>query len=820
MLAVAEVIPSEVERSKRTSATRGYSMDFLKGGGAGADLSAFLNGSNVLPGTYRVDIRVNGALTGRREVLFASHDDGSVIPCLTEEILREAGVDLDRLPVPLTDACVPVAELIEYATSEYDTHRLQLLLSIPQAHLLRGAAGYVSPDLWDHGIAAAFSNYNLNLRQQNNSDQLYLGMSNGINLGMWRLRNESSLASGSGRSASLDSNQTYAQRDITALKSQLTLGETYDTTETFDSVRFRGFALRSDDAMLPDSERGYAPIIRGVAESNATVEVRQNSYLLTQVNVPAGPFELSDISPSGSNGDLEITIVEADGRRRVTTQAFASLPRMVREGRFKYTAAAGQFSGQGDQSSISPALASGTLAYGWSSDATVYGGVQWAESFRATSLGLSRNTPVGAVSFDATQSNSQAHNRQYEGQSYRLLYSKTLAATDTAFNLASYRFSTNGYRTLGDHVRDLQSAAEVVGRARSRFDLTINQRLGTDNGSLHLTASQQNFWNRAGQSQQLQSGYSNTWGSLTYNLSLAHTRSPAGDTRSEDETRMTLTLGLPLGRNSQHRATSTLATQSSGGYNVQNGVSGQVSGWEQTHYNLQAGHSDTSGASTGASISTRTAFANLDASHTQGRDFTTTSLGMSGSLVAHAAGINLGQPVTETFALADVQGVSNAGISSAPGVRTGNNGFAVVPSLTPYRNNWVSIDTRDIGADVELIDSTLQLVPRRGSITTARFSAHSGRRVQLRILQADGTRMPFGAVVVDEEGTTLGITDPAGKALVLLVAEQGQLRVKHGDGECLISYSLPAERSNSFYLNETVQCADPVKPVASQAVIL
>ena len=66
--------------------------------------------------------------------------------------------------------------------------------------------------------------------------------------------------------------------------------------ELFDSVRLRGASLFSDDRMLPDSQTGFAPVVRGVAETNARVSVRQRGVLLDEVSVAPGPFVLNDFS--------------------------------------------------------------------------------------------------------------------------------------------------------------------------------------------------------------------------------------------------------------------------------------------------------------------------------------------------------------------------------------------------------------------------------------------------------------------------------------------------------------------------------------------
>lgn len=86
---------------------------------------------------------------------------------------------------------------------------------------------------------------------------------------------------------------TYIQRDIQRLQGQLTLGDSYTPSDIFDSVQFRGAQLASDDNMLPDSLRGFAPIIRGIAQSNAQVTIKQNGYIIYQSYVAPGPSPLA-----------------------------------------------------------------------------------------------------------------------------------------------------------------------------------------------------------------------------------------------------------------------------------------------------------------------------------------------------------------------------------------------------------------------------------------------------------------------------------------------------------------------------------------------
>src|SRR5690606_39639269 len=78
-------------------------------------------------------------------------------------------------------------------------------------------------------------------------------------------------------SSDVCSSDLWAERDLQSLRSRLTLGDTFTDSSVFDSMQMRGVQLRSDDEMLPYSQRSYAPVVRGVAASNARVEVGRAS---------------------------------------------------------------------------------------------------------------------------------------------------------------------------------------------------------------------------------------------------------------------------------------------------------------------------------------------------------------------------------------------------------------------------------------------------------------------------------------------------------------------------------------------------------------
>ncbi|WLW63588.1 fimbria/pilus outer membrane usher protein [Achromobacter aegrifaciens] len=822
------------------SGTKGYSTAFLQGMGSSVDVKTLLSSGDIIPGSYRVDLYVNTVQAGRFDVTFSMNArTGEVEPCFTKDLLKTVGVNIGKIEwdkATSQDAsCLRLPELIPQASAQYDTARLRLSLGVPQAYMSEARRGYVEPSLWSDGVPVAFANYNFNTRQMDGSGSAgsqrttTLGLNAGVNLGPWHFRNNSYLSSGSRQSTEFRSQNSYVQRDLTALRSQLWLGDTYTTSQLFDGVRFRGVQMASDDAMLPDSQQGYAPVIRGTADSNATIEVRQNGFLIYTTSVAPGPFEISDLSPSGSNGNLEITVIEADGRRRVSLQAFSSPPLMVREGRFKYDATIGQFRNNysgGD----TPTFGSTSFLYGLNSNVTLAGGAQASSGYQIYSAGVGLNTSGGAFSVDAAHSRSNVSQESDSGSRVRFIYGKYFENTATNVSFTAQQSLNEGFRTLADHVqgRSLANGSNGAGwnlgssTPRTQLNLYLNQNLGVGSryGSLYVSAGQSRNWDSSSSSS-ISAGYSNTLGPASYNLGYTHSRNVFGSQYAsgrQSDNVVSLTVTFPLGQAGKNTPNMyTTVNRQNAGTSVQTGVSGRLPTDHDINYSVTAGRDAQGDGSASAFLGTATSMALLNAGYAYGNRTSTGSFQANGSIVAHQGGVNFGQPVGETFALAQIDPpVPNVRVSSYSGVETGRNGYAIVPNAVPYRANWVAIDAKGLSADVEVGNGMEQVIPRRGAAVVATFKSDQGRRVQFVLTQPDGSPMPFGAVLEDGDGARLGIADPRGRVLVMLPADrpEGELRVIWDGQECQIAYHLPAKVEGENYQRIALACtvAKPAPP--------
>lgn len=786
----------------RAADTLEFDPDFLAGGAESADLSRFAHGNPVVPGTYRVDVYLNDTLADNESIELRSQTSSdSATPCVTMALLERLGVDLDKVagpeaPARAAGACVDLPALITASSVRFDSSEQRLDVSIPQINLLRTARGYVNPARWDSGVTAGILNYSFNSFYSDNQSggaQNYLGLSGGVNLGAWRTRYRSSLERNNQRSR-WQNQSLYLQREVESLASQFIAGDTFTNGDLFDSFSLRGVQLASDERMQPDSLRGYAPTVRGVAKTNARVTIRQNGYVLLETTVSPGPFEIDDLYPTGYGGDLDVSIAEADGQVRVFKVPYAAVTRMLRPGAQRYNVAFGQYRSGYDGGNKRNSRWVGQLTYqrGLSNLFTGYGGMIAAQGYWAAMLGNAVNTSVGAFGLDITQAKTNLPTTTHTGQSARLSYSKAMPTTGTSVSVAAYRYSTQGFYNLRDAMAALDRSAGInVGmeqRQRSAMQITMNQSLGSE-GSLYLTAQAQNYWGREDTSLQYQFGYSGSTRHFSYSLAAMRTRDLSG--RTDNIAYATIT--VPFGGRGSVSATGGAGRS---GANGQVSVNSTLGDNNQFSWSSSFAHEAGGSNLVNLSGNYRAPYAEINTAVAGGAGYRQASLGAAGSVVAHPGGVTFGQTAGETIAIVEAPDAAGAEVTTQTGVRLDGRGFAVVPYLTPYRRNTINLDPKYLPMDVELTSTSEQVVPRAGAVVMAKFATESGRAVVIDLETPAGVEVPFGAQMTDDAtGRVVGLVAQGGRVMARGLDGAGTLSIRWSglvERECRIGYDLPA----------------------------
>lgn len=816
-----------------------------------ADLSGFEKGHELPPGTYRVDIYLNEGYMTTRDVAFhASQGSSELTPCLTRGQLATMGLNtaaVSGMNVLAADACVPLTEMIPDATTRLDVGQQRLHLTIPQAFMGNQARGYIPPERWDHGITAGLLNYNFTGNNVQNdvggsSSYAYLNLQSGLNLGAWRLRDNTTWSYSSGGSSSGNENKwqhvnTWLERDITPLRSRLTLGDSYTNGDVFDGINFRGAQLASDDNMLPDSQKGFAPVIHGIARGTAQVSIKQNGYEIYHSTVPPGPFSISDLYAAGNGGDLQVTVKEADGSSQNFTVPYSSVPVLQREGHTRYAVTAGEYRSGNDQQE-EPTFFQSTLLHGLPAGWTLYGGTQLADRYRAFNLGVGKNMGLlGALSVDITQANATLpDDSKHQGQSVRFLYNKSLSDVGTNIQLVGYRYSTRGYFSFSDTTYRRMSGYDVetqdgviqvqpkftdyynlAWNKRGKVQVSLTQQLGRT-ATLYLSGSHQTYWGTDSADEQLQAGLNMAIDDINWTLSYSLTKNAWQDGRDQ---MLAINVNIPFSHWLRSDSQSVWR-HASASYSMSNDLNGRMTNLAGLYgtmlednnlsYSVQTGYTgggEGNSNSTGyATLNYRGGSGNANVGYSRSDGLKQFYYGMSGGVLAHANGITLSQPLNDTVVLIKAPGAEGAKVENQTGVRTDWRGYAVLPYATEYRENRVALDTNTLADNVDLDDAVINVVPTHGAIVRAEFNAHVGMKL-LMTLTHRGKPVPFGAMVTSDSSQSSSIVADNGLVYLSGMPLAGKVQVKWGDtanASCVADYRLTAESQQQRLIQLTAEC--------------
>lgn len=791
-----------------------------------SSLAKLTSRESVAPGNYKMDIYTNNTLSGSWDVTFREAPDGRVQPCLTPEIVSAIGIKTDDTAGETAQTsrdCLFAQDIAPGVTSHTQLSLLRLDLSIPQSQLITRPRGYVDPRELDTGASLAFMNYIANYYNvaysgpnAHSQRSLWASLNGGVNLGTWQYRQLSNMTWDNTNGSKWNNIRSYLQRPLPNMNSQLALGQLVTSGRFFSGLNYHGVSLATDERMLPDSMRGYAPTIRGVAATNARVSVKQNGREIYQTTVAPGAFEINDLYPTSYSGDLDVTVTEANGAVSQFSVPFSAVPESMRPGISRFNMELGKTQDSGDDSLFGDL----TWQRGVTNTVTVNSGARVADGYQALMLGGVHGSTLGAFGMNLTWSHARLPESQsQDGWMTQLTWSKTFQPTATTVSLAGYRYSTRGYRDLADVLgernanRSNQQWDSSQWRQQSRFDLTLSQSL-SDYGNLFVSGSTQNYRGGKHRDTQLQLGYSNSFShGISMNLSVGRQHTGGYNDAGDMQTVTSLSFSFPLGSTGPRvpSLSNSWMHSGDGGDQYQSSLTGMLDEAQTTNYSLnvmrdQQYHQTTLSGNMQKRFSQTTV--GLNAS--RGKGYWQASGNVQGALAVHPGGVTFGPYLGETFALVEAKGAEGAKVFNSSQLAIDDSGYALVPAVTPYRYNRISLDPQGMEGDAELVDSEKQVAPVAGAAVKVVFRTRPGKALLIKSRLSDGSTPPMGADVLDEKNTVIGIAGQGGQIYLRTEQTKGRLSVRWGDGpqeHCQLPFDIRGAKSNSpiIRLNETCQ---------------
>ena len=777
-----------------------FDPSMLRGSAAKSDISMYQTGNPVFPGEINGGVYLNDRHIGKQNFTYVKTDNPYRAQlCLNSKDLNKLGIKGSEFPeetlldlVPRGVSCAFVPSLSRYASADYDTNEQSHRISIPQVLLENPDFRAVDVNQAEVGITALRNNYSITGTQSRRtggvSNTASVFLEQGLNIGSWRLRTSSNGNYGDVQGWNWQSNQLYAQTDLLSLQSQLTVGETFAPGQYLSSYAITGVTLATYSPMLAPSERSYAPVLTGIANTNARVVVFQNGYRVHETNVAPGPFVLEHITPYGY-GDLETKIYEANGEIRSFITPFNSSIGLITPGAIRYNVAFGRLRGN---QWFQPLTAQINFDYGVNNALTVYSGGLLASQYTSAVVGGKLLTQLGSFAFDSTLSHSTLKGTgKSTGYSLGAKYSRDFRNTGTNLNLAAYRYSSAAFWSFNDAVAAQAAYLQgtpVAGNVRDRLDLTFNQKLnegwGAVNGSISRSNYRGNFRGNNGQQLQYQFGYSNNFRKISYGLTLMRAMSSNGG----NDTSINFNMSMPLGSGT----VSSFVNSDGSGHDAQVSFSDAIGDRRQLAYSVSSSGGMLSSNNTPTNLALSGSYAhtygNLSASYFGSADTQQTSVSSSGSFIAHSGGITFGPSLSDTVALVKTKNLAGARMAYE-NINLSDDGYVIIPSIQPYTRNILSISPEGLSLEHEVKVAEQHVIPRSGAIIPVTFSATVKKTAIFTISLPDGSPLPFATWLYDEAGNMLGISGQNGEAMVRGVESRGRFLVR-GKPSCLVQYDL------------------------------
>jgi outer membrane usher protein len=778
----------------------------------------FYHPDQVEAGVKTADIVLNGHILFKTKVEFIPTKTGdNATPCMTQALLHQLGLDnhLDELAKAGNETCYDFLKKWPDAKMTYDESMQQLIISAPQAATsVAGQTEMIDPSLWDNGVNAlrlGYSGYVYHTENHGNnadsgsSDNAYLSLNSGVNLGSWRFYSFDTFNK-SDQGWEQNHDRAYAERDIAALVSRFTAGDVYANTssDVLGILPLRGVSLETNTQMLPSDTFNYSPVIRGVARSNARIVIRQRGNIIYSETVAPGSFAISDLSNGQIGADLDVTVEESDGSKQQFTVPYTALPNMLRPGTWRYSLSAGRY--RDDGLSYEPMVAQASLQYGWDrftlSDLVVAG-----EGYQSMALSSAVNLGVlGSVSLDwalerhqsATDNNTDEERASDNGRALRLLYARRFDSTDTSLQVMGFRYQSEDFMDFPEYANWRWGDSDTRHHRKNELQTTLNQGMG-DFGNGYLTLQRDSYYDSDASDTSLTLGYSFMIKFVNVSLNYSYQKNSDPDADIDDDRQFSLNLSIPLDAGDRNSRTLSVSTNSN---NHNSGSQmATVSGTEldnALNYSLSAQH-DSRGYSPAASLAYRNSMINMNVSASTNRDSSQYSAGASGGVVAYRDGVVLSQQLGDTIAIIETPGAKGISVEGQPGVSTNRWGRAVVPSVSAYRDNPLSLDTRHAADNVELIDAGQNVIPTHGAVVVRRFQTKVGRRAIVMLSMPDGKPAPFGASAWQE------------KEQVGMVADNGLLYLNGilADGSATLHVDLGNNAQCQFTLPDAKDPSEP-----------
>lgn len=549
-------------------------------------------------------------------------------------------------------------------------------------------------------------------------------------------------------------------------------------------VSYGGLRWSRNFAMQPGFVTTAVPILAGEAVLPSTVDLYIDGVAQKRMNIPPGPFSLSDFPQMSGQGEAKLVVRDSLGREQIIIAPYAATDALLKSGVFDYSVEVGAIRQNyglvsNDYGHIMAAV---TLRKGWSDRLTVEGRSELLREQQTLGVGGSVLTVLGVATASVA---SSRHNTRGSGNLFTFSLDK---------QKAKMNFGIRGQSSSANFVQ-IGGTAGAVNEFRT-FSANLGWQVASGH-SLGASLVQRKSLNQSvnrvasiNYSTQIGKGFS-------LNASLLATLSEPKNN--------SIMFFLTKAINDRGGVAMFSANAQKGGFE-QPTLQVSQAAWQNGELGYRAQWTGGKNQRQEAGVTLRSQKANYTADASRALATTNYRLGIQGGLAMLKGRAFATQQIKESFGLVRIPGYPNIEVSSngLPTVKTNADGDALLPDLYAYRNNVVAINPLVLPLDAQLASSNITVVPYQRSGVPIVFDIKRSRSVVLTLMLQDGKPAPVGMSVRVGGVTETFTVGLRGEVFVTDLGDTNKFQAEWHGKTCQFDYVMPTNANTTIYAEPMV----------------
>ena len=578
------------------------------------------------------------------------------------------------------------------------------------------------------------------------------------------------------RSIRLRTSLTHSNRETLQ---ETVVGDFIATSGALGSnLNLGGISFSKNYRMDPYLVRFPFASYSGLAQTPARYEVLVNGTRVSTGTLDPGPFDITNIQGPLGVANVEVVVRDAFGREQVYSTPFYFTQAALRQGLSEYSFGLGRQRQQFGlvSNDYGPVAGTGFYRYGITDALTL--GARAEASEEIFNLGPNVTLLAGQWGlFNTTLSYSNdSENDGYAGVfDYAIQARKFNASASVLAQSRHYarvgidqvyntRFEARTAFSWGPYTLTYNTLHPYQGVDRTSYGVSVTPRLPNPRVSLFASI------------RRIEDERSGTEFYIGVNYYFRDNYSVSGAVRTFDDDHQasaTIQKAIPVGEGWGFSAQATEFDDSRGnGYSLRPYIQ-----YNARHATLVADYQQVS---------------------EDGEKHDSKHLALQGSISAVGGNVILSRPITDAFALVQVDGLEGVDVyqgSQYTGT-TDKKGRLLIPSLGSYVNTQIAVDSRDIPLDFELRNYTRLISPALRGGAVLDFGARKIRAVTgVLNMRRDGQAVPvkYGEIslMVDGQRTTHPVGQAGDFFIENLKPGSYNLSYVSRDGACSVTIAIP-----------------------------